>query len=940
MRAVRIAAFVGCWLTWAHPGFSQQSIDYGSIAGRVVDPSGAAVPGATVTVRHTATDLAVSTVTDRGGRFRAANLRVGPYEITIHMQGFADVTRLLTLTAGAAFDLPISLRLSSLETTLVVAADATVLEASRTQNAATISDTEVRALPLNGRNPLDVALLVPGVSPTNIPNPQMFPETSAVPGTGLSVSSQRNLSNNFVVDGLSANDDAAAVSGITYALDAVEQVQVVTSGGQAALGRALGGYVNMVTKSGTNTLHGALYDYLRGDRLNAAHQLAGRVLPMNQSQFGASLGGPVVRNRTFFFGNVEQKHLDQSGLVTVLPGNVAVVNARLAAAGYQGSLIATGVYPIPIDSTNVLTKVDHQFSGRDQLVIRYGFYGLDSHNSRNGGGLVAATATTHLENSDHTVGVGNTLALSANTVLESRAQFAYSSLDAPPFDPVGPAVSIAGIASFGTSSGNPAQRTNWMYQIVNNLSHQAGAHALRIGVDLLHNDDRIVYPRAVRGSYSFSSLNNFLSGTYNNAGFSQTFGVSEISQRNPNVGLYAQDEWKVTPQITLNAGLRYDLQFLETIDTDTNNVSPRAGVAWSPFGSQKTLIRAGAGLFYDRVPLRAVANALLSAGNTTDVASLRQIAVSLSPGQAGAPVFPDILPAVVPSVTLPSLTTMDRGIQSAYSRQASVEIEQQIAARTTVSAAYQYLRGTHLVMSINQNVPSCVASGTNNGCRPNSNYGNHSQYSSAGDSTYHGLHVSFIQNPAQWGHYRVSYTLSKSMNNVGETFFSSPIDPHDLSKDWGRSDNDQRHRLVINGSIQTPSTPATTLWDRITYGFQFSGMIQAYSAAPFNITSGVTTIQGTAGRPVVNGEFIARNAGDGTPFFSLNARLSRSFRVTGRLELEALGEGFNLTNHRNVLGRNTNFGSGAYPDNPLPTFGQVTAVGESRSFQLGLRLRF
>ena len=179
-------------------------------------------------------------------------------------------------------------------------------------------------------------------------------------------------------------------------------------------------------------------------------------------------------------------------------------------------------------------------------------------------------------------------------------------------------------------------------------------------------------------------------------------------------------------------------------------------------------------------------------------------------------------------------------------------------------------------MSVNQNVPTCVASGTNNGCRPNPDYANNSQYSSAGDSNYHGLHVSFMQRPARWGHYRVSYTLSKSMNNLGEFFFSSPIDPFDLSKDWGRSDDDQRHRLVIHGAVQTSMAPAATAWEYLTHGFQVSGMLQAYSALPFNITSGVTTIQGTAGRPIVNGEFIERNAGIGSDFLSLNMRVSRA----------------------------------------------------------------
>jgi hypothetical protein len=661
---------------------------------------------------------------------------------------------------------------------------------------------------------------------------------------------------------------------------------------------------------------------------------------MNQSQFGTSLGGPVVRNRTFYFGNVEVRRLDQSGLTTITDPSVAVINARLAAAGYQGPPVVTGIYPNPVDSTNAIGKVDHQVSGRDQLAVRYSLYDVRSDNSRGAGALSAPSASAGLDNLDQTLAISNTLTLSASTVLETRAQFAHSSLEAPPTDPIGPAVSIAGVATFGTSSGSPTARVNSLYQLVNNLSHQAGAHALRVGVDFLYNDDHITYPRSSRGSYSFSSLATFLAGTYNNAGFTQAFGVSDVTQSNPNLGVYAQDEWKVTPRLTFNLGLRYDLQYLETIATDTDNLSPRIGVAWSPFDSRDTIVRASAGLFFDRVPLRAVANALLSAGNTTDLTQLRQIIVSLSPNQAGAPVFPAILPGVVPSVTLPALTTMDRGLQNAYSRQASVEVEHQIGDRMTVSAGYQYMRGLGLLMSINQNVPSCVASGTNNGCRPNPAYGNNSQYSSAGESTYHGLQLSLLQRPTRWGSYRVSYTLSKAMNNVGEFFFSSPIDPFDLSKDWGRSDNDQRHRLVLNGTLQTSTAPAGTAWDQITHGFQFSGILQAYSAPPFNITSGVTTIQGTAGRPIVDGEFIPRNSGEGTPFFSLGARVSRTFRVSGRLQIEGLAEGFNLTNHVNVVTRNTNFGAGTYPTNPAPNFGQVTAVGDPRSFQFGARLRF
>jgi len=930
---------------------AQETVNYASLSGRVTDPQGAVIPGAHVGARQTETNVTAETVTDSEGRFRFSYLRIGTYEVKVRARGFTDSTRTLRITVGSAFDLPITLAVGGLETTVVVTGETTVLETARSQIAGTVPQIEVQNLPMNGRNFLDLALLVPGVSPTNIGSTQLFAETSAVPGQGISVASQRNLSNSFIVDGLSANDDAAGLSGIPFGVDAVEQFQVITSGGQAELGRALGGYINVVTKSGTNSLHGTAYDFIRDDNFNAPNALSGGKLPMDQQQYGGSVGGRIVRDRTFYFSNFEQRLLDQTGLVTILPENVPIINGRLAAAGYPGSPISTGIYPNPVHTVHVLGKVDHHVNGSDQFSVRYSLYHVTSDNSRGAGALNAPTASAGLDNIDHSLAFGNTWAISSRTVNETRAQFTYGDLKAPPTDPVGPAVSIAGVASFGTLSGSPTRRRNNMYQVVDNLSHQAGAHALRVGVDFVFNDDTITYPRSVRGSYSFSNLASFLSGNY--SGFTQTFGDPVVSQTNPNVGLYAQDEWRLGSRLTLNLGVRYDLQFLEPISTDTNNVSPRLGFAWSPTGSQDLVIRGSGGLFFDRVPLRAVANAILSAGNTTDLNNLQQPSVAgLIPTQDGAPAFPNILPARILTTTLVDFTTMDRNLQNAFSKQASVEVERALGPGRTVSAGYQYLRGENLLMSVNQNVPTCVAAGTNNGCRPNSTYRNNSQYSSVADSTYHGLHVSFVQRTATWGSVRLTYTLSKSMNDVGEAFFSSPVDPTDIRRDWGRSDDDQRHRLLINTTVNTSMAPATTAWERISHGFALSSMLQYYSALPFNITSGVANLQGTTSRPLADGKtasanfdvravtVIPRNAGIGSDFFTWNLRVSRAFRITSGVKLEGLVEAFNVTNRVNNLTRNANFGAGAYPTNPVPTFNQITAVGDPRTFQFGLRLTF
>ncbi|QOY86836.1 TonB-dependent receptor [Paludibaculum fermentans] len=918
---------------------AQETISHASVSGRVTDPSGLVVESAAVQARQLETNQASSTITSREGRFRFPYLRPGSYEVSVKQPGFAPVTQRVVLTVGAAFELPFELRVSGAETAVDVSSEASLVEAGRSQVAGTVPQAEVASLPLNGRNFTDIALLVPGVSPTNTASTQLFPETSAVPGQGISIASQRNFSNSFIVDGLSANDDAAGLGGMLYSVDAVNNFQVVTSGGQAEFGRALGGYINVITKSGTNQMHGDLYGYFRNQRFNASNALSATRLPLTQAQYGASLGGPILADRTFYFANFEQRNLNQSGLVTISPANVATINSRLDATGYQGPRLATGIYSNPVRLTNVIGKIDHQFRPADQFSLRFSLYDVSSSNTRGAGGLSASTAAAGLENTDYNLAASNILTLSPRLVNETRGQFTASSLAAEPNDIYGPSVSIAGVATFGRLAGSPTGRKNKLVELVDNVSYQAGTHALRAGGNFLYNSTTITYPRTLRGSYSFSSLANFLSGVYNNAGFTQTFGNTVNSQTNPNAGFYLQDEWKVAPRFTLNLGVRYDLQFLESIHTDTNNVSPRGGFAWSPFAARRTVVRGSFGLFYDRVPLRALANALLSSGNSTIVTPASQISVSLSPTQAGAPVFPNVIGAL-PASVLPNFSTMDVNMQNAYSTQGSLEVEQQLGAHGTLSVGYEHLRGLHLIVSLNRNVPTCVAAGTNNGCRPNPNYANNTQYAPLADSRYDGLHVSFVQRPSRWGSYRISYTYSKALANVGEFFFSSPVDQYNIWQDWGRSDDDQRHRVVFNGTIHSSMSPAKTAWQLLSHGFQLGGMLQYYSALPFNITAGSNTVQGTAARPMVNGAFIERNAGQGFDLFNLNARLSRAFQFTERLRMEAIAETFNSLNRANGVTLNGVFGSGAYPANPSSTFGQVTSVADSRTMQLALRISF
>jgi Carboxypeptidase regulatory-like domain len=955
---------------------AQETVNNASLSGRVTDSSGAVVRDVQVIAVQTATNISKSATTDSNGRFRFPYLQVGPYEVIVRQAGFQETSRTVTLSLGAAFDLPIVLSVGATQATVDVSAEGPLLEADRSQIAATITENEAENLPFNGRNFLDLALLVPGVSPTNTAANQLFAETSAVSGQGISVNSQRNFSNSFIVDGLSANDDAAGLVQTSFGLDAIREMQVVTSGGQAEFGRALGGYVSFVTKSGANKVHGDIYGFLRNQRLNAANALSDSNLPLTQAQYGASLGGPIVHDRTFYFANFEQRHLNQDGIITIAAPNALAINSQLQASGYQGQLLAissttpTTLYSNPVNDSNFFAKLDHYVNERDDLSIRYSLYHVASQNSRGAGGLNYTSAAAGLEDLDQTIAASNIFTLTPRTVNETRGQFTNSDLKAPVNDPIGPAVSISGIASFGTLSASPTARYDRLYEVVDNLSHQAGAHALRIGADFLYNDLTITYPQSIRGSYAFSSLANFEKGIYST--FTQSFGNPVVPQTNPNIGIYGQDDWKLSSTLTVNVGVRYDLQFLKSINTDKRNVSPRFGFAWSPFAKRQTVVRGSFGLFYDRIPLRALSNALESNNNTTDLNSNTFVTLSLSDGQAGAPVFPDIATGItannLPSNQRISLSTMDPNMQNAYSEQTSFEVDQQLTAHSNLAISYQHLRGLHLLVSVNLNAPACYATQPASGpqydivdpinlCRPNPNYANNKQYTSAADSYYDGLSVSYVQQPVKWGSYRVSYTWSKAIDDVSEFFFSAPVNNFDLREDRSRSDDDQRHRVVFDATAHTSMDKARDLRNRVTDGFMLSGILQYYSPLPFNITTGGNSVQTTSLRPcaagfaltpnVANtcanalpGTMIGRNAGVGFDSFTLNARLSRTFPLGERFHLEGIAEAFNALNHRNNQIPNGTFGAGDFPTVPSSTFGKPTAVGDPRQVQLAMRLTF
>jgi hypothetical protein len=907
---------------------AQQTVTSAALSGRITDASGALVTNAALIATNLETNQKRTTKTDYDGRFRFPYLQVGAYKLLVEAQGFVPLSKELTLTLGQAIDLSLQLEVEGMSEQVTVSADVPVIETVRTQLTETVRPAEIDRLPLNGRNYLDLAMLVPGVSPTNTGSNQRFAETSAVPGQGISVAGQRNLYNNFVVDGVSANDDAADLTGTYFSEEVVNQFQVITSGGIAEFGRASGGVINIITKSGTNDWRGNLYGFARNQRFDARNPLASTKDLLTQAQYGGTIGGPIRRDRTFFFTNFEQTRRNYSAVLTIAPLAVATINTRLNAVGYKGPLISTGVVPASFDTTNFFARVDHKLNDRNQLSARYSLYHIAADNSRTVGGLNAVSRGSGLNDTDQTVEVSNITTLSSRTLNEARFQFTHSRLAAPINDTIGPAVGISGVANFGTATSSPLARDIDLFEGMDNVSTQRGAHSPKVGMDFLYNRVNIVFPGTIQGVYNFTSLNNFLSGNYST--FQQAFGAPSQFQSNPNIGFFGQDEWRVRTNFTINAGLRYDLQFLPgPVQTDTNNLAPRVGFAYAP-GDRKTVIRASFGIYYDRIPLRATSNALQRDGS-------KYIVVQLAPTQTGAPVFPNVVatqPTTLP--TKPNIIRIDPNIETSYSEQANFQVERELPGDALISVGYLHLRGFHIIASRNVNVPTVAASaGIPNLGRPDPNWGNIGRFEGSGDSYYNGMVVSFNKWAARWANVRVSYTLSKTTDDAGNFFFSTPQNNFNLRDDMGLSDNDQRHRLVISGSFQAPQQSKEEGLRRVLHGFQLSYIFTYASRLPFNVLLGSDRNFDTNNndRPVG----IGRNTGRGFDFASVDLRIGREFRLTDRVNLRILAEGFNLLNRANYGVPNNTFGTGVAP---LPTFGQPTAAFDPRQFQFGLKLSF
>jgi hypothetical protein len=974
------------------------------ISGVVTDETGGVIAGAIVTARETSTNVERSTTTGSEGRFVLAALQPGTYTITVAHPGFANtVQEGVRLSLGSLTRLEVTLPVGGIDQQVTVVAERSALDPQRTALSTVVLSEQVESLPINIRNFLSFSLLTPGVSR------DVTPQQGASATSGLSFAGQRARSNNITVDGLDNNDSVVGSVRATFSQEAVREFQVVSTGYSAEFGKASGGLVNIVTKSGTNDPSGTAFIFYRNDALSARgyfEQFTPAGLPIRtdkapyrQLQFGAVFGGPLKRNRTFYFGSFERLGIRATNAVTIdnapgtlfgQPGESAVGLLRLA-----GFAIETGNVPYERSATLLLGKVDHHTDTKGSLSLRVSSARELDENIEPWGGLVARSAGAFLRSNDVMATAAHNLVASTKMLSELRVQVAYRNQDVISFDTRcdglcdrddegGPSVEISGVATAGRQRFTPQPRQNLRVQIVETLSLFVGSHQFKTGVDYSYIDHRRqALPLHFGGRFIFlplpaipgvlpspiSSIEAFALGLP--AAYVQGYGDPRAPYGTSDLALFAQDDWRLASNLTLKLGLRYQKQFWPRVvadvpgfgayefPTDSNDLAPRVGASWDPWRDQKTAVHGAYGVYYDgHLTALPGINSILGGrdGVRTVVLPFPQ---SIAAWQAPGRRLPEAALGSVPSTLLP----VGPVLPTPYAHHVVAGVTRELRGGFTAAADFLYVRGFNQVAAIDYN-PLVPALGP--GRRPEDvldpttgapvagSSASLLQGTSWGETSYRGITVALAARGDDRYQVLASYTLSKAEDN--STDFQSafipennglgrdPADPtglptgFDPSSETGASLADRRHRLVLSGTYMLPGS------------FRVSAIASAASGRPYNILAGVDLNgDGDGGafppdrarRNLADpASSVPRNSGRLPMEATVDLRLSRRFRDGGPISVDALFEVFNLFNRTNFVEVNNIFGTGAYPSNPLPTFGHFERAGAPRQAQVGLKILF
>ena len=958
-----LALFLG--MATALPVAAQSTAINGSIEGVVADDSGAVLPGVTVTIDNLDTGDSRVVVTSESGLYRAPLLPLGRYRVTAELTGFKKFEQTgINISAGQTAVINVKLGVGALTETISVTADAPLVDLSRIEGGRTLTEAEIKTLPLTSRNPYNFALLQPGV--VGFENQEFGVPRITSNGALLRVNYQIDGSNN-------TQKDRAGLRQMPMSEVMIREVKVVTTGYAPEFGQTMGLIYNAITPSGTNTFKGqGSYRFQR--KAMAAFPFFTQGVrnddtkpPTEVNIYTVDIGGPVVRNRTHFFGGYEHTERDLSGGAVITIAPTAQSALGLSEPRYQ---------PRGLNTEFAIGKIDHQLNASNRVSVRYIFF--DNFITANvGGGVLSAQRGTDFTDRQHSTAAQLISTIRTNLLNELRVQYATRAQGRTPaaLAGTGPAINVTNVANFGGPIASLTDAgfgfTQDVAQVNNSLTYLWGNHAIKGGFDIQNvQDTRTSTPFQL---YTFATTAAYLAARsgenrFGYQSFQQYFGEPDLDFASNLYGLFLQDDWRLNDSVKVLYGLRYDLYDVPAPNAsapfetsrdfvvDKNNFAPRLGVVWTVGSDRRTVVRANSGLMYDQALLASYEQALINDGTNA------RAAATFQPTTPGAPAFPAVLSAGA-GATPNTLTTVSRDFQVAHNWQNNVQIERQLTDRLAASIGASYARGYNLPLISNVNLinptgqladgRNVYSTAVNATTRRDPRYNSILEVQAEGESTYRAL-TAQVTGRNIWGvQFDLAYTLAKTEDNAPITTVLSVqgdpggrSNPDDLDFDKGPNALDQRH--TFSGSVVArPSIDGGNAFTRglvngtiVGLAMQFASGIPIYlrSASELN-NDGITT----ADRPVG----VGRNAINLPARYNVDLRLSRQVPLGGARRGEVIAEVKNLFNtlqwsgvQNPAIAVNTATGQ---PTGPVPTSGDQligNAGYEQRQLQIGFRFQF
>jgi hypothetical protein len=906
---LRLKAFFIC-LFAACSALAQTSLVGGALAGAVSDSTGGRIPGVTVAVRETGTHQAREVSTDAEGAFHFSELPVGTYEVLVSLAGFTPYHHAgVTLPLGGTVHLDIVLQSGGVNTQVTVTAQPPAIDPAQTSVSSAVDTERIEELPVESRNYLSFALLAPGVaSSAQQPGKRSL---APLPDSGFTFGGLRARSNNVTIDGLDNNDEYTGSSRTELSLETVQEFQVVNAGLSAETGGASGGSINVVTRMGANAIHGDAFFFLENGSLNARNPFeAGSATPnLRRYRTGTALGGPIVKDRTFYYAAFEQEHSRSLEDSFISPALVSAINRILASGAFPNLAtrqISDDYFPASRAETEASAKINHQLTPRNSVMVRYAF----TDNREAGDAFKTAGWTDPSARgsgfTQDSAEVGSlTSVFTPSSVGDLRFQIADRRAVLRTNDAVGPGVDIAGMVEFGRPYDGNGHRTETHRQATYTYSHSIGHHLWKAGatVNRVHEDAAMA--DGFGGTYIFASLADFAAGRPDQ--FRQVFGAVDSRYAATSFGGFAEDHWSVTRKLTADLGLRYDFERLPGMfRQDTNNISPRIGLAYQ--AAPAWVVRAGYGIFYDRYVLAAL-------NRVVQINGVNAYELVLDGGAAAA---------------RPSIYTADKSLATPYSQQSSFAVEHLLARDLTASVSYLHVRGVKLSRTRN----------INRGPGADPQFTDIFQMEDSASSSYNGVSFTLNRRMSDELEFSASYTLSKTFDDASD-FDEQPQNPLDLAPEWALSRQQQQQRLVWNALWELPigdEAGAARDWATRIFGhIEVAPIFAVESGRPVNPLTGVDSYSTHAfplsARPLGFG----RNSFHSPMLATMDFRVLKYFPFGKTAHLDLVAEAFNLFNRANVAQVNPVFGAGPLPQ---PGFLQPLTGAGSRQIQFSLDFEF